>query len=279
MLRAAISKLSARRRGARLAAAGAAVLLALPAAASGAVPNGIKLVNPGHLTICTHLSYKPFEYINKDGKVVGFDVDMLDLLAKRLGVKTRIISIDWNQVTSGAVFAANRCDVAMGAETITPERAKPVLFSDPYFDATQVLLAKKGSGVHGLASLKGKRFGVQVNTTGQIYADKRAAKFGYTTVIFPDLIAEASAVSVGAVAAAINDNGPMYEYARTHPDTHVVAEFDTGEHYGFAFKKNSANATRLAGVLNTVLAKAKSDGEYNKIFKTWFGQIPQDVKQ
>ena len=255
------------------------LLVGLPAAAFGGTMNGIHLVNPGHLTICTHLPYKPFEYIDKNGKVVGFDVDILGLLAKRLGVKTTVISIDWNQITSGAVFAADKCDIAMGAETITPARAKAVLFSAPYFDATQVLLAKKGSGITGLASLKGKRMGVQTDTTGQIYADKRAGKYGYSTVIFPDVVSEASAVSAGAVAASINDNGPMYQYTKSHPNTHVVAEFETGEHYGFAVKKNSPTAKKLVGVLNAALAKAKTDGEYNRIFKKWFGRAPGHVKQ
>ena len=255
------------------------LLFGLPAAAFGAGMDGIHLVNPGYLTICTHLPYKPFEYIDKNGKVVGFDVDILGLLAKRLDVKTNVISIDWNQITSGAVFAARKCDIAMGAETITPARAKAVLFSAPYFDATQVLLTKKDSGVTGLASLKNKRLGVQTDTTGQIYANKRAGKFGYNTVIFPDVVSEASAVSIGAVAAAINDNGPMYQYAKTHPNTHVVAEFETGEHYGFAVQKDNPAAKKLVDVLNTSLAKAKTDGEYDRIFKKWFGRIPGHVKQ
>lgn len=279
-LQAFLGRLPAFRGIAKLAGACLALgMAASPVTALGATTDGIHLVKPGYLTICTHLSYKPFEYINKDGKVVGFDVDMLDLLAAKLGVKTKVISIDWNQVTSGAVFAANRCDVAMGAETITPERAKAVLFSEPYFNATQVLLAKKAAGITGLASLKGKRLGVQVNTTGQIYADKRAKQYGYTTVVFPDLISEASAVSAGAVAASINDNGPMYAYAQTHPNTDVVAAFDTGEHYGFAVKKDDANATRLVTMLNHVITKAKADGEYNKIFKTWFGHVPEDAQK
>jgi len=258
-------------------------LFALPATGfantKNNVAHGIHLVNAGKLTICTHLPYKPFEFINKDGKVVGFDVDILNLLAKKLGVKEKVISIDWNQITSGAVFAARKCDVAMGGETITKKRAQVVLFSDPYFDATQVLLVKKGSGISGLADLKGKRLGVQTDTTGQIYADKRASKYGYTTVIFSDVALETSAVSAGAVAAAINDNGPMYQYVQSHPKTKVAAEFHTGEHYGFAVKKHSANAKKLVGVLNKVIAKAKKDGEYNRIFKKWFGQIPGQINQ
>lgn len=269
-----------------LAAAGAlaaGAMMALPtlafAGSNGAEVDGIHLIHPGQLTICTHLPYKPFEFINKNDKVVGFDVDMLGLLAKKLGVKEKVISIDWNQITSGAVFAANKCDVAMGGETITKKRAQAVLFSAPYFEATQVLLVKKGSGIHGLANMKGKRLGVQTDTTGQFYADKRASKYGYTTVIFSDVALEASAVSAGAVAGAINDNGPMYEYVKTHPHTRVAAVFHTGEHYGFAAKKNSANAKKLIGDLNAAIAKARKDGEYNRIFKKWFGQIPGQIKQ
>lgn len=261
----------------------AGLLMGLPVTGFGNTKSsevdGIHLVNPGRLTICTHLPYKPFEFINKDGKVVGFDVDILDLLAKKLGVKEKVISIDWNQITSGAVFAARKCDVAMGGETITKKRAEVVRFSAPYFDATQVLLVKKGSGISGLEDLKGKRLGVQTDTTGQAYADKRAGKYGYTTVIFSDVALETSAVSAGAVAAAINDNGPMYQYVKSHPNTKVAAEFHTGEHYGFAAKKNSANAKKLIDELNDVIAKAKKDGAYKRIFTKWFGQIPGQINQ
>lgn len=260
------------------AAVTASLFLGLAATAfasnKGGNAEGIELVNPGTLTVCTHLPYKPFEFINKEGNVVGFDVALTKLLAKDLGVKEKVISIDWNQITSGAVFAARKCDLAMGGETITAKRAEAVLFSDPYFSATQVLLVKKGSGISGLADLKGKRLGVQTDTTGQAYAEKFADKYGYTNVVYADLALETAAVSAGSVAAAINDNGPMYKYVKSNPGTEVAAEFDTGEHYGFAAKKDDANAKKLIGRLNDVLAKAKKDGEYDRIFKKWFGQTP-----
>src|SRR5215213_2903927 len=110
-------------------------------------PGQISLVTPGKLTVCTHLSYKPFEFKDSSNKVVGFDVDLMDLVAKKLGVTLEIFDVDFASQTSGAVFAARKCDAAMGAVTITDKRKEAVAFSDPYFKATQALLVKKIPGL------------------------------------------------------------------------------------------------------------------------------------
>ncbi|GAB3679618.1 ABC transporter substrate-binding protein [Salinisphaera aquimarina] len=245
----------------------------------GGSVDGINLVDKNALTVCTHLPYKPFQFTNDDGDVVGFDVDILKLLADDLGVKENVVSMDWNQITSAAVFAANKCDVAMGGATITPERAEAVLFSAPYFNSTQALLVKKDSGIKGLDDLKGKRLGIQADTTGAIYAEKHADEYGYTTVVFDDLALETTAVSAGKVVASIGDNGPLYQYAEDNPGMAIAAEFDTGEHYGFLAKKDDDNAKKLVDRLNTLIAKAKEDGEYDRIFKKWFGHLPAEVNK
>lgn len=249
------------------------------AASSNGNSAGIKLVHPGTLTVCTHLPYKPFEFVNDKRQIVGFEVDLVDLLAKKLGVGTKVISIDWNQITSGLVFDAHKCDIAMGGATITAKRAKAVLFSDPYFNATQALLVKKGSGIHGLADLKGKRLGAQTATTGQLYAQKHQAANGYKIVIFADLALETSAVSAGTVAAAIQDNTSLGAYALAHPDTELATEFDTGEHYGFMTKKDDPNSTKLMDAFNAVLAKAKQDGTYHKLFVQWFPGLAKKASE
>lgn len=259
----------------------ASILLACaaPAWADDTAADAIELVKPGTLTVCTHLPYKPFEYVDKEQQVVGFDVDLAGLLATELGVDTNVISIDWNQITSGAVFAAKRCDMAMGGATITAKRAEAVQFTNPYFNATQVLLAKKDAGISGLADLQGKRLGVQVATTGKIYAEDHAEEYGYEMVVFEDLALETAAVSAGSVDAAIQDSAPLLKYASEHPDTAIVASFDTGEQYGFMAKKDDANATRLVDKFNAVLAQAKADGTYDEIFEKWFGDTPEAAGQ
>lgn len=235
---------------------------------------GITLIKSGQLTSCTHLSYKPFEF--KEGtKVVGFDVDLIDLLAKDLGVKQEVVSIEWAQITSGAAFKAKKCDVGMGAMTITPERQAAIGISDPYMDASQVLLVKKGASFKTLADLKGKKVGVQADTTGKDYATKTEKELGYQVITFPDLTSMANNVKSGRVDAGVNDNGALYDYVKDNPDTEVAAEFDTGEKYGFAADKTDPSSVKLIEKMNAALKKAREDGTYKELYKKWFGVEPK----
>ncbi len=269
---------SPRRAGRMVAGIALATSLAMTVSgcggsSSGGSARGISLVHAGQLTACTHLPYKPFEF-SQNGKVVGLDVSMVDLLARKLGVQTNVVNIGWAQVTSGGAFAARKCDVGMGAATITAKRAKSVKFSAPYFKATQALLVKSDSPYHGLADLKGKKLAVQTDTTGQLYANAHAKQYGYTTVVFDDSLSEFNGLMAGAVDAAINDNGPEYNFVNSNHGAKVTKEFDTGEHYGFMVKKNDKNAEKLVSKFNSVIAASKKDGQYDKIFKKWFGRLP-----
>lgn len=259
--------------------AAAASALALTACAAGGSPvapaasnaAGVDLVNAGKLTVCTHLSFKPFQFKDASNKVVGFDVDMMDLVAKKLGVTQELVDIDFASMTSGAVFAAKKCDAAAGAVTITDARKQSILFSDPYFKATQALLVKKDSGIKDLADLRGKKVGVQTDTTGQKYAEAQKAANGYITVVYDDSPSQLNAGLAGNVEAVINDNAVVFDFAKANTAMTVVNEFDTKEQYGFLVKKDDPNATKLAGVINGVLQAATADGTYNTIYKKWFG--------
>jgi polar amino acid transport system substrate-binding protein len=236
---------------------------------------GAQLVSSEALTVCTHLSYKPFEFKDSSGNVVGFDMDLAQNAAKQLGQsKVTIVDIDFASQTSGAVFAAKKCDMAMGAVTINDKRKQSVAFSTPYFSATQALLAKKSSNVTDLSSLKGKKLGVQTDTTGQAYAEKNKDANGYETVVFDDLPTEIAGVQSGRVDAAINDNGPLLDFTKTNPDFAVVKEFDTGEQYGFLFQKDDANAAKIKDAFNAALKKSIQDGSYKDSYKKWFGSEP-----
>ncbi len=272
-----------KRRFAAATATVAALALALSACGSDdsgsggsedkAAAAGITLVKPGKLTICTHLPYKPFQY--KDGtKVVGFDVDLLDLLAKDLGLEQEVVNIEWAQVTSGAAFQAKKCDVGMGAMTITDSRKAAISITDPYMDATQVLLTKKDAPYKSLEDLKGKKVGVQADTTGKDFATEQSKKIGFEVVVFNDLALQENNVKSGRVDAGINDNGVLYDFVKENPDTAVVAEFDTGEQYGFGALKDGSGP-KLVEKFNTLLAAAKTDGKYNEIYKKWFGVEPK----
>jgi polar amino acid transport system substrate-binding protein len=233
--------------------------------------SGISLVEAGKLTTCTHLSYKPFQFSEGD-KTVGFDVDLVDLVAKELGATQKIFDTPFETITAGEVFNTNKCDLAAAGMTITDERKQAIDFSDPYFDASQALLVKKGSGIKDLAGLKGKKIGVQLETTGEKYANDNSAANGYTVIQFEDLPLMETAVRTGAVDAAINDNGVLYDYIKEFPDTEVTKEFDTGESYGIGMKKGNK---ALLDKVNSVLKKAKDGGDYDKIYEKWFGKKPE----
>ncbi|UYM05750.1 ABC transporter substrate-binding protein [Solicola gregarius] len=267
------------RRVRRLVAAAAALSAVLTLSAcgggdDGGTAKGVELVSEGKLTVCTHLPYKPFQFRDDSGEVVGFDVDILDLLAKDLDVDIEVVDIAWEQIMSGAVFASKKCDIGMGAMTITDDRERDLLISDPYFDATQALLVPADSSVESLADLDGKKLGVQTDTTGQVYAEEQADANGYEMIVFDDSISEFNGVKTGKVDAAINDNTVLTDFVEQNDDTKVAAEFDTGEQYGFPAEKDDENAQKLIDRLNDVLAKAKQDGEYDKIYKEWFGTTP-----
>lgn len=259
----------------RLAALPAVALSALAMLAAGcgnsepgATVTGIPLVKAGQLTTCTGLPYEPFEF-EQDGKVVGFDVDLIDLVAKELGVTQQIVDTPFDGIQSGADLNAGKCDLVAAGMTITEVREQNFDFSAPYFDATQALVARKGSGVTGFEQLKGKRLAVQNGTTGARYADENA--HDVELVVFEDLGLLLNAVETGDVVAGINDNGVLYDWVNSKTDFEVTAEFDTNEQYGIAVKTGN---TALLNTINQVLADAKSSGEYDRIYQKWFKKPP-----
>ncbi|MCF6525131.1 basic amino acid ABC transporter substrate-binding protein [Streptomyces sp. JJ36] len=258
-----------------LAATAACGLLAATTACTSTENTGgdgseINLVSDGKLTTCTHLPYEPFQ-MKQDGEVVGFDVDLVDLVAEDLGVEQKIVDTPFEGIQSGEDLNAGKCDVAAAGMTITDVREKNLDFSDPYFEATQALIVKKGAGHDSLDDLKGKKLGVQQATTGAEYAKKNAE--GVEKVQFEDLALLLTAVKTGQVAAGINDNGVLYDYVKNNPDTEVTTEFETGEQYGIGVRTGN---DALRKKINEVLAQAKKDGRYDKIYKKWFGQGPEE---
>lgn len=243
---------------------------AVPAtsAAPGATGAAVSLVAPGKLTVCTHLAYKPFQFKDASGKIVGFDVDLMDVVAKKLGVTQEIVDIEFGQITSGAVFTAKKCDIGAAAITINDTRKKATAFATPYFDATQALLVKTDSGITGFEQLKDKVLAAQTDTTGLDYAQKNAAQYGFTVKVFDDMPSASNAVLAGTAAATINDNGVLFDFAKDNPTTKVATEFKTGEQYGFNMALDN---TALLKATNDALAAAKADGTFNSIYKKWFG--------
>ncbi len=230
------------------------------------------LVAPGKLTVCTHLPYPPFQSNDDSGKAVGFDVDMMQLVADVLGVEQAIVDTPFEGIKSGQDLNTGKCDIAAAGMTINADRQKVILFSEPYFAATQALLVRADSGITGLANLKGKRLAAQASTTGLAYANAHKDEFGYEVVEYPDLSSETQALTTNQADGAINDLPVWGNYMKTNPGTTSIAiQFDTGEQYGFGMKLGN---TALKTVVDSAIERAKSDGAYDALYKQWIADVP-----
>ncbi|WP_405559389.1 transporter substrate-binding domain-containing protein [Streptomyces canus] len=235
---------------------------------------GVELVKGGQLTTCTHLPYPPFQS-EIDGKVQGFDVSLIDLVAKDLGVKQEILDTPFENFKTGAFLNSGSCDLAAAGMTITEERKKNVDFSDPYFDATQALLVAKGSGISSLADAKAKKvqLGAQAQTTGEDYVKGQ----GFDPVSFESSDAVLNGLRSGQVKAVVIDYPVVQGWLKNkaNADAFQVADnINTGEQYGFTVKKGNA---KLLAAVNKALSDAKADGTYKKLYEKWIGPYDESA--
>ena len=266
---------SAARR--RALGSGVAVLL-LSFAASGcgadevaaSVPE-IQPVKAGTLTVCTSLPYEPFEF-EEDGETVGFDIDLVKEVAAELELDAVVLNTDFDQIQSGVSLNGGTCDVAIAGLTITGDRAKVLDFSSPYFNAAQALVVRRSSGISDLDDLRGKKVGVQAGTTGELYVTDNAAD-STEIVTFEDAGDITSAMDDGQLDAAVYDNTIVGDVVSGNDGLRVATEFDTGEQYGMAVKKDGN--VELLRTINDVLAKLRANGGYQMIYEKWFGSAPK----
>ncbi|MDX2529441.1 transporter substrate-binding domain-containing protein [Streptomyces europaeiscabiei] len=233
---------------------------------------GVELVKAGQLTTCTHLPYPPFQS-EIDGKEQGFDVSLIDLVAEDLGVQQKIIDTPFENFKTGAFLNSGECDLAAAGMTITDERKKNVDFSDPYFEATQAVLAAKKTDIRSFADLKGKKVGTQAQTTGEDYAKSQ----GLDPVSFESSDAVLNGLRAGQVDAVVIDYPVVQGWLKNADlaDTYAVAEqVNTGEEYGITVKKGN---TKLLAAINKALADAKSDGTYKKLYEQWIGPYDESA--
>lgn len=233
--------------------------------AAPAAEGGVELTNPGQLTWCTSLPYEPFEFQQGD-QVVGFEVDLVALIAERLNATPTVVVTAFEGIQSGTDLTVGTCDLAAAGMTITPTREENFDFSEPFFDATQALLVRADSGITTAEQLAGRNVGVQNGTTGADYAAANIP--GANLVTFEDLGLLTTAIQTGQVDAVIQDNGPLLSFATQNPEFAVTTEFDTGEQYGMGVRTGN---TALLDVVNEVLATSRTDGTYDAAYEKWFG--------
>lgn len=228
------------------------------------------LKTPGTITVASDIPYTPFEFTDPGSKEPkGFDIDLVNAIAKTQGITT-VTFVDQPFDTIILSIKQGRYDMSASSWTITPERAKEVAFGDSYFSANQAILAQKDdASITDEASLSGKTIAVQRGTVG---GDVAAKIPGATVQRFQNTDDAFNAVAQGRADAAITDY-PVVAYAAAQkPGLKVTAEIPGDLGLGLMFPQSNV---ALKDAFNKGLAQIKADGTYDKIYATWFGDVPE----
>lgn len=230
--------------------------------------NGVDLVDPGRLTICTDAPYKPFEYPDptKPSGYSGFDIDILEVIAKKLDLDLTVKDLGFDGLQSGASLTARQCDVVASAMTITDAREAKLDFTEPYYDSKQSLLTSPDSGITSLKDLAGKKLGVQQGTTGADYA-KKSVPDDVEIVSFPSDAELYAALESRGIKAVLQDLPVNLEHTKNGRFVDVE-EYATDEHYGFAVREKGSEG--MLKELNSQLKAMRTGGAYDKLYNKYF---------
>ena len=214
----------------------------------------------GKLTIATSPDFPPFESLEGD-KVVGIEIDLLEMIAEKLGVELEINQMDFDSVLPG--IQSGKFNVGVSGITVTEDRKKNADFTVPYFAAAQAIVVLKDSPIKSKADLEGKKVSVQTGTTAEEYCMKN----GYDVSAFQANNDALSALTSGKVDAWVIDNETGIQMSETtNGKTVVLDEPMTTEPYSFAFKKGS---TSLVNEINSYVEGWLKDGTIEKIFEKY----------
>lgn len=215
----------------------------------------------------TEASYPPFESIDSNNNIVGFDVDLAQALCKEINVTCTFTNQAFDSLIPGLKF--RRFDAVMAGMDITPEREKQVLFTHPYYDNSALFVGQKGKYAD-ISALKGKKVGVQNGTTHQKFITDKHPEI--TTVPYDSYQNARLDLQNGRIDAVFGDTAVVTEWLKANPNLAAVGDKVTDKDYfgtGLGIALRPGN-TALQAKFNTALEKVKNDGAYKVIYDKWF---------
>ena len=258
-----------------LRGAGTAALLGLAGTRGARADTLDEVKKRGTLVVGMEAAYVPYEFF-KDGKIIGYDPDIIDTFIPKLGVKVQLVDTAWNGIIPA--LYAKKFDVIVSAMTITKERAEKVLFSMPYADASNVILLRAGEDrIKAADDLSGKTVGVQIGSAAagiiKTFEDKlkAAGKPGYADVKQYEHYPEAYQDLLNKrIDAVVNSKSTMLVVMKDAPGRFkmIGGVSDITAYFGMAFRKEDG---ALRDFVNGQLAQLKSDGTLAKLQEKWFG--------
>lgn len=240
----------------------ATLVLALPLASPA-------LAQSKTLNVGANIGNVPWEFQDASGAYVGFEIELVTEIARRLGDKVNVVNTPFNGLF--AAVQSGRIDLAVSSITITKKRLETVSFAQPYYDSDQSLTVAADSVLKSLDGFKGKTVGVDTGSTGAMWATEHAAQYGYIIREYTGLNPAMLDLKSGRIEGYISDIPALQYYAKVTGGVKVIQRLATGEQYSVMFAKNSPLATKF----NTQINLLKKSGYLAALHKKWFGVQPE----
>lgn len=239
--------------------------LALVVLAALALPLGAQ-AKP-KLSFGSDATFPPMEFVDAQKNVTGFDIDLINAVAKAAGFEAVVKNVAWDGIFAG--LENGEYDGILSSVTITDERKQKYDFSAPYVNAGQVIIvAKTAKGIAKPADLAGKKVGVQIGTTGDIAVGKIAGVKDKKT--YDEIGLAVEDLSIGRLDAVVVDSPIAANYVlqndKYKAKLTIVGKPFTEEFYGITVKKGDAKALDL---INKGLAAIQKDGTLDKLKAKW----------
>ena len=216
------------------------------------------------IRVATDATWPPFESVNEQTKQIeGFDIDLFQAIADKEGIQVEFVDVAWDPLLAG--MAKGTYDAAISSISITADRAKVMLFSDPYFAAGQLIAVRlDNTSIKSKADLAGKTVGVQLGTTGNIEVDAIA---GATSKPYDDIGLAFQDLMNGQIDAVVADNPLVLSYVgKNSGKLKTAGDVFSAENYGIAVAMGQES---LLKKINDGLAKVKAEGIIETLSKKW----------
>jgi len=212
------------------------------------------------LVMATNAEFPPYEYREGD-QIVGIDAEIAQAIADDLGLELVIEDMAFDSLI--AAVQSGKADMVLAGMTVREDRLENVNFSDPYTLTAQVVIVKDGSAIASPADLAGKKVGVQLGTTGDIYAEDIE---NVTVERFNKGFEAVQSLLQDKVDAVIIDREPAKVFVSENEGLIILDEEYTIEEYAIAIAKEN---TELLEQVNASLAKLKDSGKIGSIINKY----------
>ncbi len=226
-----------------------------------------KIQEKGEIVVATEGAWAPWTYHDEDETLVGFDVEVAQRIAEKLGVKATFVECAWDSIFAG--LDSGRYDIAANGVEITDERAEKYDFTTPYgYIRTALIVKGDNESIASFEDLKGKKTANSIASTYMTLAES----YGAEAVGVDTLDQTIDMVLAGRADATLNAEVSYYDYLRVHPDANlkVVALTEEASQVSIPVRKGDENASLLEAI-NQAIEELAEEGVLSEISEKYFG--------